>query len=187
MSDFEPGYHLVEIMGHRTHVGYCTEVGRFGTSMLRIETIALGEIPGSERPGSKMTDEYFDDATRRYIDVVKPGKWVRPATPAVPSQVFEYGGSAIFSLTPMTEEEAREQTLAKHRPRPEHFVADDVAPLMIAAPDPSSVTEEEEPFQGPFDSALTPEEISAAMDEVGAITDVIKGAAAIREATYAQM
>lgn len=66
---------LVEIFGHRSHMGRLREVERAGAKLLRIE------VPTGD-----------------------PGVF----------EVFDYGGAAIFSVRPMTEEAVR-KACARHR------------------------------------------------------------------------
>ena len=73
----------VEIFGHRKHYGRVSEVERFGTKLLRVDVpVNAGRLVGDRQIVAH----------------------------AEAAEVFEthvYGGGAIFSLTPMTEESAR--------------------------------------------------------------------------------
>lgn len=133
MSDFTPGFHIVEIFGHRTHGGYCTEISVFGGTMLRIETPALPEIPEARR--EVVNNDRFDD------DTYGNGAWVRRPIPSIPIQVYLYGGAAIFSITPCTEEDAIAEECKKHQQSYERWVPD--AAEMVALPVPV------DPFDGP--------------------------------------
>jgi hypothetical protein len=91
---------LVEIFGHRSHMGRIREVERAGAKLLRIE------VP---------TDDH--------------GVF----------EVFDYGGGAIFSVRPMTEEAVR-KACARHRE-------------LYGRPEPTIDQGEEDPFgdeEGPF-------------------------------------
>lgn len=65
------GWAVVEIMGHRRHVGMISEVQHFGATMLRVDAVVAHDI-----------------------EVRRP---------------FFYNGSAIFGVSPITEEEAKRE------------------------------------------------------------------------------
>lgn len=65
------GWAIVEIMGHRRHVGIVREVVQFGVTMLRVDAVVGSNI----------------DERRTY----------------------DYGGSAIFAIHRLTEEEAKRE------------------------------------------------------------------------------
>lgn len=92
-----PGFEwaIVEIFGHRRHVGRCTEVERFGTQMLRIDVPTLPPTP-----------TLFDAAD---------GK---PPTPLVVWATFFYGGASIFSYVPTDEDTAIRSNRASPPPTP---------------------------------------------------------------------
>lgn len=71
MSGAYEGWAIVEVMGHRRHVGLVSEVTQFGATQLRVDAVV-----GTD------------------ITVRRP--------------IF-YGGSSIFGVSPITEEEARKE------------------------------------------------------------------------------
>lgn len=88
MSDQQPiddGFEwaVVEVFGHRQHIGKCREVERFGSKQLRVDELQLSSNT---------------DATERW-------------------ETIFYGGAAIFSYRPITEELAR-KTCARYYPAP---------------------------------------------------------------------
>lgn len=84
---------IVEIFGHRRHVGRAREEERFGAKMLRIDVPSLTADP-----------TLFDAAD---------GK--KPEPPIVWASHY-YGGSSIFSYTPT--DEATVMRFAERRPMP---------------------------------------------------------------------
>lgn len=85
---------IVELMGHRTRAGWCSEIERFGTKMLRID------IPHAEKKKETIDTEPLLEAP-------------------IEREVFEasqfYAGSAIFSYTPCDEDVVRKH-LAPYSP-----------------------------------------------------------------------
>jgi hypothetical protein len=92
---------IVELMGHRRIAGKVSEQVIGGVTLLRIDVPECPEIPQRTEP-----HPYDRDMTR-----------VIPAVPAIPEFTQFYGASAIYCLTPTTEEIARKVTLQK-RERP---------------------------------------------------------------------
>lgn len=125
----------VEIFGHRVEWGRVTEITFAGIGMVQVETPALAPLPETSRIGTRRDYEYDD--RDRYLPVSKPGRYVRPASPAVPAQVFKFHPSAIFSI----EECNREDVEAHHRHKiglpVEEFIPDVPA---IAAPEKEGVS-----------------------------------------------
>lgn len=72
-----PHWAIVEIFGHRRHVGIASEEERFGVKMLRIDV-----------PGPQQHDLLNGPA-------------------AAIEATFFYGGASIFGITPVTEERGR--------------------------------------------------------------------------------
>jgi hypothetical protein len=80
-----PYWAIVEIFGHRRHVGIVSEAEQFGAKMLRID------VPGPQQ-----------------LDLLNVA-----ASPAIEATYF-YGGASIFGITPITEARGRAE-LARMR------------------------------------------------------------------------
>lgn len=102
------GWAIVEIMGHRRHVGIVSEVVQYGATMLCVEAVVAQDIEQREP--------------------------------------FFYGGSAVFGVKPLTEEQARAA------------VAPPVWAQLRAAPspDPASVNDADESDDGGEDEVPWP-------------------------------
>jgi hypothetical protein len=121
---------VVEIMGHIKHAGRVQEVALVGTVMLLVETPEIPATPRTERPEIRRYMDY--DASDRRVTVEEAGRWVRDASPAIPAQIYYYGGSAIFSIRPCTMEIALQVTRDKHPMPREYWVKDgEEPPAMI--------------------------------------------------------
>lgn len=77
---------IVEIMGHVQLAGYVTEEVRFGEALCRVDLPEVAAVPAKGD-----ADAYWNPAAR----------------PAIPAFTRYYGGKAIYSITPTTEESAR--------------------------------------------------------------------------------
>jgi hypothetical protein len=111
---------VVEIYGHTKHAGCIQEVTRYGVPMLRIEVPEIPETPRTERAEIRRYMDY--DASDRRVTVEEMGWWVRDASPAIPAEIYLYGGNAIFSIRPCTQEIALQVTRDKHPTPREYWV-----------------------------------------------------------------
>jgi hypothetical protein len=115
------GYAIVEVFGHRQVAGFVRQVSLFGAQMARID---VPEVP--ERK-SKAWDYNASREVERVI-------------PAIPAFTHYYGGSAIFSMVPTTEELAR-AAAARFRSEPPQPLAPVSRQLESAPPDAELVEE----------------------------------------------
>lgn len=82
------GWAILEIMGHRQVAGYVRDVALFGARMARVD---VPEVPATK-------ERRYDYGAGRSVEV---------EIEAIPGFTHYYGGSAIFSCVPTTEELAR--------------------------------------------------------------------------------
>lgn len=128
-EDFE-SWAILEIMGHRQVAGFVRDVVLFGNRMARVE---VPEVPATTRKTWEWKDGHD-------VQVEVP-------VPAIPGFTAYYGGSAIFSCVPTTEELAR-MAAAQFRTPPPRPLAPTSRQLAAPPPDADLVEGDDEPRDG---------------------------------------